>query len=440
MTVVVFCGPTISPEDVAVHVEAVCLPPVAQGDVYRALELKPQAIGIIDGCFQGVPAVWHKEILWALSQGVAVYGSASMGALRAAELHAMGMRGVGRIFDDYRNGALQDDDEVAVVHGPAEMGYMALGEAMVNVRATMERAVREGAVEPLDADAFCERAKAMFYQHRSWERLLAEAGDVLADAKGFQCWLETGRVDQKRLDAEAMLEVMKQDIAAGNHRPAVDFDFETTLVWQRLTQECGRRTLSVERLVLDEIALDPDRYVPLRRQAEVRALALAAEPPAGGTVEPETLKKALAQFRQDKGLFSQAGLEQWLVDNGLDADGLAQHLAEGVLTGQVLAQAADEINAHIIALLKLSGAYRVLRQRAEDKAEVLAAADLEGAELDQTGLLPVQLAGWYFEDRLQQTMPEHLGRYAQGHGFDDLDAFINCLARERLYLTLRADA
>ena len=45
-----------------------------------------------------------------------------MGALRAAELHAFGMRGVGRIFEAFRDGELEDDDEVAVVHGPAEPG------------------------------------------------------------------------------------------------------------------------------------------------------------------------------------------------------------------------------------------------------------------------------------------------------------------------------
>ena len=96
--------------------------PVAQGDVYRAVTaVEPlESIGIIDGQFDHVPAVWHKEILWAMDRGVHVYGSASMGALRAAELHAFGMEGVGEIFECYRDGTLEDDDEVAVVHGAAD--------------------------------------------------------------------------------------------------------------------------------------------------------------------------------------------------------------------------------------------------------------------------------------------------------------------------------
>ena len=59
-----------------------------------ALE-RPVAIGLIDGYFERVPSVSHKEILWAMSQGIVVIGAASMGALRAAELAPFGMLGVG---------------------------------------------------------------------------------------------------------------------------------------------------------------------------------------------------------------------------------------------------------------------------------------------------------------------------------------------------------
>lgn len=120
------------------------MPPAANGDVYRAVSAAPTAIGLVDGYFENVPAVWHKEILYALSQGVHVFGAASMGALRAAELSEFGMVGVGAIFAAYRDNRLEDDDEVAVVHGPAELDYLPVSEAMVNVRATVDRAVSDG--------------------------------------------------------------------------------------------------------------------------------------------------------------------------------------------------------------------------------------------------------------------------------------------------------
>jgi hypothetical protein len=56
---------------------------------------------IIDGLFYHTAPVRHKEILILLAQGVTVIGAASMGALRAAELHPYGMTGVGSIFDAY---------------------------------------------------------------------------------------------------------------------------------------------------------------------------------------------------------------------------------------------------------------------------------------------------------------------------------------------------
>ena len=85
MNCIVFTGPTISPAEARAELDALYLPPVAQGDVYRAALRRPKAIGIIDGYFERVPAVWHKEILWAMAKGIHVLGSASMGALRAAD-------------------------------------------------------------------------------------------------------------------------------------------------------------------------------------------------------------------------------------------------------------------------------------------------------------------------------------------------------------------
>src|SRR5205809_7899489 len=136
MNVFIFTGRTISPAEASAELKAVYLPPAAEGDVYRVALHRPQAIGIIDGYFQSVPAVRHKEILWAMSRGIHVFGSASMGALRAAELEAFGMEGIGIIFGWYRDGVLENDDEVAVVHGPSATGYQRGSDAMVNIRQT----------------------------------------------------------------------------------------------------------------------------------------------------------------------------------------------------------------------------------------------------------------------------------------------------------------
>src|SRR5262245_47568616 len=130
MSIYVFLGPTLPLEQARAILDATYLPPVAMGGVYALMERRPKVIAIIDGVFQRVPAVWDKEILFALTQGVRVLGSSSMGALRAAELHAYGMEGVGQVFESYRTGSIEDDDEVAVAHASAEHGYRALSTPM----------------------------------------------------------------------------------------------------------------------------------------------------------------------------------------------------------------------------------------------------------------------------------------------------------------------
>ena len=143
MTIAVFAGPSLDRADASVP-GITYLPPAAEGDIYRAARQGPRAIGLIDGYFEAQPAVWHKEILWAMSEGIHVFGAASMGALRAAELWSFGMVGAGVIYRAYRRGTLIDDAEVAVLHGPAELGYPSVTEALVNVRANLSRARARG--------------------------------------------------------------------------------------------------------------------------------------------------------------------------------------------------------------------------------------------------------------------------------------------------------
>ncbi len=122
----------------------------------------------MDGFFEHVPSVWHKEILWAMSEGIHVFGAASMGALRAAELADFGMVGVGRIFELYRAGVLTADDEVALAHLPAEHGYRRVSEALVDMRVTLGAAVQAGVCELALAGRLIALAGARFYPERTW--------------------------------------------------------------------------------------------------------------------------------------------------------------------------------------------------------------------------------------------------------------------------------
>jgi hypothetical protein len=169
---IIFLGPTLNPTSAAEICKAEFRSPAAMGDLTRAACERPETIVLIDGVFEAGPSVWHKEILWALSRGIAVIGAASMGALRAAELHDYGMLGHGKIYQAYATGELHDDDEVAVVHGPAETGFMPLTDAMVDIREAIGNAKINGMLTAEEAEAAIARAKAQHFKARNLSNVL----------------------------------------------------------------------------------------------------------------------------------------------------------------------------------------------------------------------------------------------------------------------------
>lgn len=232
---IIFAGPSLPPRWRPDDARLDWRKPARQGDLYRAALERPAIIGVIDGYFESVPTVWHKEILWAMQTGIHVYGAASIGALRAAELDAFGMRGVGRIYEDFRDGVLEDDDEVAVLHGPEELGYPPVTEAMVNIRATAEAAARAGIIDAALASRLADIGKALFYKERGYEAVLraAIASGVPGDSLSrLAVWLKRGRADQKREDAEAMLAAIRAHLDAGVAPLRVSWRMAETAAWR----------------------------------------------------------------------------------------------------------------------------------------------------------------------------------------------------------------
>ena len=230
MNAVIFAGPTLPPRDRPRDPALIWRPPVRQGELYRAARGGPAVIGIIDGYFEVTPTVWHKEILWAMAQGIHVFGAASIGALRAAELDRFGMRGIGRVYEDFRNGFLEDDDEVAVLHGPEELGYPALTEAMVNIRATVAAAAAAGILGAETASAAIASVKALFYKERTDAAVLSCLPDP--ERAALAEWLRHGRVDRKRLDAEAMIAAIRADLADGVAPLRVSYTLAESAAWR----------------------------------------------------------------------------------------------------------------------------------------------------------------------------------------------------------------
>ena len=438
MTAVVFLGPTLLREEAHHRLDAVYLPPVAQGDVWRALAAwRPRAIGIVDGAFRHVPAVWHKEILFALSRGVHVLGAASMGALRAAELHPFGMRGVGAVFEAYRDGILactgdapfEGDDEVAILHAPAEAGWQPLSEALVDMRCTLRAAERAGAVTADERRRVAAAAKAAFFAERSWRSVLdrAEATGLAPTRRaGLEVWLEQGRFSQKRLDALSMLDAMAELLAASPARFVPSFRFAETAAWRMAIAEAGAAASPAEGplAVLDELRLDPAAWHATLRAALLDELALAQD------VRPDRreARQELAALRAALGLAGRADLDAWARATDSDA-GMLERMAETEAAVTRLGQERMPLLAgRMLDRLRADGRYPPLRRRAAAKAALrrrTAAVEPDVATADD-----VRVLHWYFAQRLAMDVPEDLEAFARDLGFADADGLCRALRLE----------
>jgi hypothetical protein len=210
MTAVVFAGPSIDGVDPAELAGIELRPPARCGDVLAAAFDGAGTIGLIDGVFDTVASVWHKEILYALASGVTVLGAASMGALRAAECAAFGMIGVGTIFAEYHRGARFEDGDVAVIHGPPEFGYRALTEALVNVEATLDALSQSRLIAEAERRALLDSARRLHFKDRTWRGVIETAGLEPARRATVEDLVERNRIDRKREDARALLAAMRR--------------------------------------------------------------------------------------------------------------------------------------------------------------------------------------------------------------------------------------
>jgi ribosomal protein S12 methylthiotransferase accessory factor len=203
----IFVGPTLSCCTAPPSVEF--RPPAQVGDIAALLSAPPEAIGLIDGCFETAPTVWHKELMDLMASGVAVFGASSLGALRASELHMLGMRGVGTIFAGYRDGHLRRDDAVMVMHAPAELGYRPLTISLVDAEAVL-------IMTPMPAQErrMLQRiVRTIPFRQRTWETCLDMFRARTGRDATVACQALTMAPSLKRLDALGLVRMFEGALA-----------------------------------------------------------------------------------------------------------------------------------------------------------------------------------------------------------------------------------
>lgn len=190
-------------------VEVIYKKPIKRGDLGHDIKENPDIIGIIDGVFHQNSAVGHREILNVMKKGVKVFGASSMGALRASELDSLGMIGVGYCYNQYASGAIDSDDDVAVMLDSDTLE--ALSVPLISMKYVFTNAVSENILTEDEKNELIQITKSTFYPKRNYAQTLGKS-DLDDETKGNLIDFIRTSDDIKKEDAKELLEYIKKYI------------------------------------------------------------------------------------------------------------------------------------------------------------------------------------------------------------------------------------
>ena len=111
------------------------------------------------------------------------------------------MEGVGEIYEAYRRGELESDDEVALIFDP--YNFEPLSEPLVNIRHNLKIAEKKGVLNEEGSQALLQEAMSLYFPERTYDRIInACKGRVAEELLGrFKSFIDTKRSDLKKEDA-----------------------------------------------------------------------------------------------------------------------------------------------------------------------------------------------------------------------------------------------
>ena len=217
---IIFLGPSLSHEKArSILPDADYRGPAKKGDLLRlASDPDAKLVGLVDGVFlQDYPPTPIEVYHLARKQGVILAGAASLGALRAVELEKFGMVGIGKIFELYKNGKLDADDEVAVTFSP-DGDYRLQSEAMVDIRFNLFLAMKKQIIGRKSKRIIARVAKEIYFPQRNYPDIVEETrrrhGSLDGDLDAFQRYISSSRKSLKEMDAIRLVRYFKQSAAS----------------------------------------------------------------------------------------------------------------------------------------------------------------------------------------------------------------------------------
>jgi len=173
---IIFLGPSLMLEKAKAILDADYKPPAKKGDLLALLGLSDtkRVIGLIDGLFlQDYPPTPIEVYSILVRKNLTVVGGASLGALRAVELEKFGMIGIGKVFELFKNGIIDADDEVAVTFD--QTNHKVQSEAMIDIRFNLFIAQRKRIIDADTKRALAKVAKDTYFPFRNYESIIDES-------------------------------------------------------------------------------------------------------------------------------------------------------------------------------------------------------------------------------------------------------------------------
>ncbi len=204
---VIFLGPTLSIEKAKEILDADYRPPAKKGDLLQLIPSNVKIVGIIDGYFvQDYPPTPIEVYNLLRKKDVKVFGSSSLGALRAVELKKFGMIGIGKIFDLFLKGVIDSDDEVAVTF-TGYSGYKS--DALIDIRYNLFLAQKNKIIDKKTKKNILVVAKKTYFPYRTYNDIIDESKKMFPSQKkqieDFKEYLVKNKKSLKEKDAVKLL-------------------------------------------------------------------------------------------------------------------------------------------------------------------------------------------------------------------------------------------
>lgn len=211
---IVYLGPTLKREEAIRILDADYRDPAKKGDFLMLSRDSDEKkyVGFVDGVFlHDYPPSPIEVYHLATRKNIELIGASSLGALRAVELEKFGMKGIGKIFQLYKNGIINADDEVAVTF--ARENNILQSEAMIDIRFNLFLAYKKGIITNQTKKRFAKIAKNIYFPFRNYEDIIKlthqQFPSIYNELESFRSYILKNRDSLKARDAIKLLKYLK---------------------------------------------------------------------------------------------------------------------------------------------------------------------------------------------------------------------------------------